>query len=410
MRRLIALLAGAMVLGAWNVSADPPSRDDPRPVSVSGAYAPALAAACAPVPAGLVSWWRVEGDASDFMGGNNGSFAGAVSFATGKVGLGLNLSGWGFITVPDAPSLDFANEVTVELWFNYTNIGSFRGFFGKRANTGVTNYGANVHGFWLGLGLYYNDPAVSGAGDDGGAFESVRLMPVPSTNQFHHLAMSLKQAAPGQVEANIYVDGALARSRTLPGNLASTVNGAPFTIGASAPGLEGFWGILDEVSIYNRALPAAEIQAIYMAGEAGKCMAPPVAAFASFGVDRAQVQRSARGAPSDRFDVWGRLAVSEDGDGFALPADEVEVTFGGFSQAIPSGSFVWDPAAGAYMYEGSGGGIRQIQIRNDGVFRVASDWVDLSGQDFAQPVPFALRIGNDAGEMDIPLDSRLRYR
>ena len=36
-------------------------------------------------------------------------------------------------------------------------------------------------------------------------------------------------------------------------------------------------GLLDEVSIYNRALSAGEIQAIYNAGSAGKCLPPPPA-------------------------------------------------------------------------------------------------------------------------------------
>ena len=35
-----------------------------------------------------------------------------------------------------------------------------------------------------------------------------------------------------------------------------------------------FNGLLDEPSIYNRALSQTEIQAIYHAGSAGKCTAP----------------------------------------------------------------------------------------------------------------------------------------
>jgi hypothetical protein len=35
-------------------------------------------------------------------------------------------------------------------------------------------------------------------------------------------------------------------------------------------------GLLDEVSIYSRALSQAEIQAIYNAGSIGKCLAQPI--------------------------------------------------------------------------------------------------------------------------------------
>jgi hypothetical protein len=35
-----------------------------------------------------------------------------------------------------------------------------------------------------------------------------------------------------------------------------------------------FWGLIDEASIYNRALSSNEIAAIYAAGSAGKCFTP----------------------------------------------------------------------------------------------------------------------------------------
>ena len=41
-----------------------------------------------------------------------------------------------------------------------------------------------------------------------------------------------------------------------------------------AYGSRGFTGSIDELSIYNRALSAPEIQAIYSAGSAGKSNLP----------------------------------------------------------------------------------------------------------------------------------------
>jgi hypothetical protein len=39
--------------------------------------------------------------------------------------------------------------------------------------------------------------------------------------------------------------------------------------------LNGLWnGLMDEVDIFNRALAASEIQAIYQAGSGGKCLPP----------------------------------------------------------------------------------------------------------------------------------------
>jgi hypothetical protein len=39
--------------------------------------------------------------------------------------------------------------------------------------------------------------------------------------------------------------------------------------------LNGLWdGLMDEVDIFNRALAASDIQAIYQAGGGGKCLPP----------------------------------------------------------------------------------------------------------------------------------------
>ncbi len=59
------------------------------------------------------------------------------------------------------------------------------------------------------------------------------------------------------------------------------------TIGASWISLNNsFLGEIDELSIYNRALAASEIQAIYNAGSAGKCNElPPLIIIAAFKQD-----------------------------------------------------------------------------------------------------------------------------
>ncbi len=53
-------------------------------------------------------------------------------------------------------------------------------------------------------------------------------------------------------------------------------NDIPFRIGKriDSAGPVFFLGLIDEVELFNRALTATEIQAIYNAGSAGKCKAP----------------------------------------------------------------------------------------------------------------------------------------
>ena len=77
---------------------------------------------------------------------------------------------------------------------------------------------------------------------------------------------------------NFYINGQLVGTAT--GKTLGPTNDAPLEIGQSGT-CELFDGLLDEVSIYSRALSASEIAAIYNAGSAGKCGPPPRGATAS---------------------------------------------------------------------------------------------------------------------------------
>jgi hypothetical protein len=74
----------------------------------------------------------------------------------------------------------------------------------------------------------------------------------------------------------LYIDGEPDAQGT-PSLSAIGDSGCPFSIGASgscAPD-QYFPGLIDEVSLYDRALFAGEIKAIYHAGAAGKCASIP---------------------------------------------------------------------------------------------------------------------------------------
>src|SRR5215467_2323871 len=81
-----------------------------------------VAADCAPVPAGLVSWWQGEDNANDAVGGNNGALNGA-GFAPGLVGQAFSFDGNHSIVVSDSASLRFTNALTFEAWINPRSVG-----------------------------------------------------------------------------------------------------------------------------------------------------------------------------------------------------------------------------------------------------------------------------------------------
>ena len=227
---------------------------------------------CVAAPNGLVSWWSGEGNALDSVGVNNGTLVNGAGFAPGKVGQGFLLNGTSqYIRVPDSASLDMTNEMTMELWYRCERTFDADPLFDKRSGSGPCNYGVILSSVW-GVEAYYKDPLVSGGDFPSSGWQiSAVAPPLPAAGVFHHFAVTYRQADAGNIEVKTYVDGALVRARTMPGVLARTVNNASLSIGVDNGEGSHFQGIIDEVSLYNRALSAAEIEAIFLADQAGKC-------------------------------------------------------------------------------------------------------------------------------------------
>jgi hypothetical protein len=230
---------------------------------------------CAPLNSGLVGWWKGESDVLDSGGTNHGAFIGGATFAAGEAGQAFSFNGSGsHVEIPDSPALRFTNELTLELWYKDAGLpmGIYAGLVAKRNEPNGCNFGINMvagsPGFFQ---VYLQDPTY-------GITPPTVDCPVPAPGIFHHLAATYRQASAEQVEVKVYIDGGLANTGLLSARLARTLNSTPVTIGSSTSGGgETFTGIIDEVSLYNRALSATEIAGIFAAGSAGKCFtgSPP---------------------------------------------------------------------------------------------------------------------------------------
>ena len=73
---------------------------------------------CAPIPAGMVSWWPLEGNGNDIYGPNSGALQGPPTFGPGKVGQAMSVNGSNGISVPSSASLNFgANaDFSIDAW------------------------------------------------------------------------------------------------------------------------------------------------------------------------------------------------------------------------------------------------------------------------------------------------------
>ena len=229
--------------------------------SITSSNAVLGVAVCVPAPPGLVGWWPGAGDVADVVGGNSGTLQGAIGFAPGKVGQAFSFDGINdVVEVPDSATIGAGvnSAMTVELWAYRTTSNAVAHILGKRVGCGVDPRETDYQMAWdVANGLSFSSSAGAGVGT--GIQLPLRI--------WTHLA--------GTFEAGtyrFYINGQLVA--TASGQTRGPTNGAPLKIGGSGT-CQPFGGLLDEVSIYNRALASNEIAAIYNAGGAGKCSLPP---------------------------------------------------------------------------------------------------------------------------------------
>ena len=212
--------------------------------------------ACLPLPPGLVSWWRGEGNALDFTGGNNGSLVGNMTFGKGRVGQGFFSDGTGgAVSIGNPLNLQLQN-FTIEAWIRRADPGMVTPSVGN--NGLIFSYGAGGYAFGLSVG---GQPLLSRVDSD-----AITAGPAITDTNLHHVAVTKSGTT-----VIFYVDGT--GYQTSYGNV--FVFNTNAAIGARGDSfVNGFWGTMDEVSIYDRALDPAFLSAIYNSGPSGKCTAP----------------------------------------------------------------------------------------------------------------------------------------
>ena len=236
----------------------------------------AIARVCTPRPANMIGWWRGEGNAYDSISTNHGFMQSGVYTGPGKVGQGFIFPGGNddqAITFPQAPTIyDISTELTLEAWVNPSTLNPATGrpasiiSKGTYPHTGLRNYGLYM---LQGGGLLLTSIDYNGTK----TYNPITAIATPtgtsvlSVGKWSHVAGTIKWGPGGYMQ--IYVDGVLKVSQAI--STRPNTDTTPITIGNEV-GKYPFPSRLDEVGVYNRALSASEIQRIYNAQEAGKCL------------------------------------------------------------------------------------------------------------------------------------------
>jgi Concanavalin A-like lectin/glucanases superfamily/PKD domain/Matrixin len=245
--------------------------------------------AATPVPvsvAGLVGWWRGEGNAANTIGAHDGTLVNGVGFTPGEVGQAFQFNGSNYVQIPGSAALQPANQVTLDGWIKPT--------FAGRPAPGV---GADVDvilndlpsgsglGFALGLAMDATPGAFTNFGTantvpnvlplgtpvawfaiGGSAYLVTGSSAVPNDGLYHQVAATYDGAT-----IRLFLDGTQVGSLAATGSIAYGSNPSLFIGRENSRGINSRAAV-DEASLYGRALSPAEIQTIVAAGSAGKTL------------------------------------------------------------------------------------------------------------------------------------------
>jgi hypothetical protein len=216
--------------------------------------------ACAPRPPGLVAWWKGDGSAADIIDTNHGTLRNGANFSAGIVGQAFNFDGVDdYIDLGSPAILRFGGHIpfSIEGWIwplaGGTVIGKFDRFV---AGEWIVSVSEDGHiGFHREVSPFFITSAHA-----------------VSFDTFSHIAVTYD----GQF-MRIFINGLLDAETDQLGAGQSADNtkvliGAHFEMGQPA---HFFRGRIDELAVFNRALTASEIAAIFTAGSNGMCPQPP---------------------------------------------------------------------------------------------------------------------------------------
>jgi N-acetylneuraminic acid mutarotase len=209
---------------------------------------------------GLVGWWKFDETngtiAYDSSGnGNDGNLTGGPTWATGKIGGALSFDGVDdYVLIPATTDLDLM-RLTISTWVYSTNF-DHNGFIFEKTADGNVNTQYNL--FIQNSELRFRVKPINSSYSDTKVDQSILS------------GWSFITSSYNSSKRKLFVNGQLVASNDFNETIATNPNGISL-IGAYAFNSIGsnyfFNGLIDDVRIYDRALSAEEVQALYNMGQ-----------------------------------------------------------------------------------------------------------------------------------------------
>ena len=207
---------------------------------------------------GLVGWWKfdeTDGNiAYDSSGnGNNGNLTNGPIWVTGKISGALSFDGSDdFVDLGNSSNLALTLNKSLSIWLKPTAFGSRRNPY-NRSYGGTGALTIETDGL---INYYYGT-----AGSDAAPYGYYKAQGGLSLNSWKHYCLVRNLSS---MKVNLYLDGSLDKEITaIHSSAVASSNNAFIGKGYES----NYHGIIDDVRIYDRALSAVEVKALYELGE-----------------------------------------------------------------------------------------------------------------------------------------------
>lgn len=184
----------------------------------------------------------------DISGNSNDGLIYGANWTGGKYGSALQFDGVDdYAEVPHSSSLNISGSITLEAWVLTNKLTGSQRILRKAIGVPVSGYGLRIISGGAVQFILWNP---------GGGYEYLSSTMNLSTGTWYHIVGTYD----GKTQ-RIYINGEEKGKRESV--FAMNTNTYPVTIGSDSSKINPFYGIIDEIRIYNRALTQQEVKAIY---------------------------------------------------------------------------------------------------------------------------------------------------